>query len=223
MMYLTRSDWAARPPKRPLHTIKPTELLFVHHAAGYRNGGPSAIRAIQRLHQDEKGWNDIAYNWLVDDTGAIFEGRGWFKAGGATKGWNTWSISICYVGNAELYRPTEAALSGIAAVGAEAERLMGPQQWRPHNSVSATLCPGAHLLKWLGDGRPVEGDEMAMAWQDEVAFDLGIISKYETTGPNKRTPTYDERSYWLGRYTNGDDPAWLLAACAEGLSKEEPK
>lgn len=223
MIYQTRSDWRAHQPRRAFHTIRPTKILFLHHAAGYQWGGALAVREIQALHQDDRGWKDIAYNWLVDAAGTIFEGRGWFKAGGATKGWNTWSHSICYIGNAEQVHPTQAALSSIAAVGAEAERLMGPQSWRPHNSAASTLCPGKHLIAWLNDGRPTQEDEMAAEWQEKVAFVLGVEQAYRHTGPNTREPTPAEVNYWGERYDNGDDPTWLLAALRDGLSKEAPR
>lgn len=222
MEYVTRAEWRARPPKRRFHTIKPTELLFLHHAAGYEWGGPSAVRDIQALHQDDRGWNDIAYNWLVDRDGTIYEGRGWFKAGGATKGWNTVSHSICYIGNAERHAPTPAALASIAVVGAEAFRLMGSQEWRPHQAVSSTLCPGKYLLGWLLEGGPLKEEAAVPAsWQDREAFVLGIRNAYELTGPNRRTPTSEDMEYWLMRYDNDDDPGWLLAACKAGLRSEQ--
>ena len=222
MEYEDRGEWQARPPKRKPHNIKATGIIFNHHTVGQQAGGARSVREIQAFHMDVKGWNDVAYNWLYDDDGAIFEGRGWFVAGGATKGWNTMSHSFAYMGNTMTHVPSNAAKQAQRRLTDEAVRLMGPQQQRAHNEVRATLCPGTNLLAWLAAGRPVDREIMATAWQDEPAFDLAIQMAYELTGPNRRTPTGEDRAYWLMRFTAGDDPAWLIAACKDGLSKENP-
>jgi len=223
MEYVTRTEWKARKPKRRPHHIGATKTIFDHHAAGYISGEAAAVRDIQRNHQQDRGWNDIAYNWLYSDTGTIYEGRGWNVAGGATKGWNTWSISVCYIGNAQTRKPTADAFTACETIHREAERLMGTQTIRPHQAVSQTLCPGQYIIHWLNNGRPIEEQEMAVTWQDEPAFDMAIVTAYETTGPNLRTPTMDERQYWLARFQSGDDPTWLIAACKNGLKSEDAK
>ena len=223
MEHTDRTEWQAKSSKRKFFTIRPTSIIFNHHTVGQQRGGMTAVREIQSFHQNEKGWNDIAYNWLYDDWGEIFEGRGWMKAGGATKGWNTLSHSFAYLGNTELREPTEAAKQAHHRLTNEAVRLMGPQQQRKHRDVSATACPGKNLVAWLDAGRPIEDEIMEVAWQDEPAFDAAIITAYETTAPNRRTPSGEERAYWLFRFQAGDDPTWLVAACKDGLRSEVPK
>jgi len=226
MKFQSRADWGAALPTRT-HNIKPNRLLFLHHTVGSKAVGGRIVRNIQRDHQIDRNWSDIAYNWLVDEAGTIYQGRGWFVAGGATKGWNTWSHSIAYMGNSMTTRPSDAALKSINVVIAEATRLQGTQTVRSHNDVVATLCAGTHLDAWLEAGRPTttttkETSDMA-AWQDEPAFDLAIQAAYETAGPNRRTPSGEERAYWLQRFNDADDPAWLIAACKNGLRSEPPR
>ena len=226
MKFQSRADWGARPPTRR-HSIKPNQLMFLHHTVGTKQVGGLVVRNIQRDHQNRQGWTDIAYNWLVDEAGTIYQGRGWFVAGGATKGWNTWSHSIAYMGNSMTTIPSNAALKAIKVVIAEATRLQGPQTVRPHNAAVNTLCPGTHLEAWLRAGRPTTTTPKEIAnmasWQDEPAFDLAIQAAYETTGPNRRTPSGEERDYWLRRFNDADDPAWLIAACKNGLRSEPAK
>ena len=62
--------------------------VYVHHSAGPQQ---QTVRTIQNFHMDSRGWSDIAYNWLVNDQGDIFEGRGWGIVGGATKNENSTS------------------------------------------------------------------------------------------------------------------------------------
>ena len=152
MQYITRAQWGARPP-RYRNTMTSEEGIFVHHSAGPKSQTP---RQIQNYHMDSRGWSDVAYSWLVDDNGTIYEGRGWGIAGGHTRGWNFRSHAVCYIGNTELYRPSEAALRGIKTVIDEhAKRYHGFVS--PHRRVSSTACPGRELVNWLNAGMPLTG------------------------------------------------------------------
>ena len=55
----------------------PVQKLVVHHTAG-RNADPdpaATIRSIYYYHAITQGWGDIGYNFLVDESGRIYEGR----------------------------------------------------------------------------------------------------------------------------------------------------
>lgn len=221
MQYQTRSQWGARPPKSR-RSISDTNKIYVHHSVTAGTGGAQEVRQIQTFHMDGRGWADIAYNWLVDDDGVIYEGRGWNVAGGATKGENTTSIAVCYLGNADDQDPTDAAKAGINTVIAQATADMGKQDVRGHRNApgASTVCPGRHLMQWLVNGRPDGTDEEDMDWRDETAFIMMVEQKYKYTGPNHRDPTPHDVQYWLGRYRAGDDPDWLMRAIVAGLESE---
>lgn len=53
------------------------EKIVIHHTAGDTGGSnPAAtIRAIYYWHSEILGWGDIGYNYLIDQTGKIYEGR----------------------------------------------------------------------------------------------------------------------------------------------------
>jgi len=55
----------------------PVQKLVVHHTAG-RNNDPdpaSTVRAIYHYQAVVRGWDDIGYNFLIDEAGRIYEGR----------------------------------------------------------------------------------------------------------------------------------------------------
>lgn len=55
----------------------PIQKLTVHHTAG-KNDDPdpaSTVRAIYYYNAVTKGWGDIGYNFLIDESGQIYEGR----------------------------------------------------------------------------------------------------------------------------------------------------
>lgn len=81
-----RSAWAIdRPPKGPL-PAEDVRFLLVHHSASQAGHTPEQAPAILRSFYDdhtsaENGWSDIAYNFLIDSGGGIWEGRSGSIAG----------------------------------------------------------------------------------------------------------------------------------------------
>ncbi len=88
---LSRSDWGADESLRfdgagnelwpP--AFAPVQKLIVHHTAG-ANADPNpaaTIRSIYYYHAVTQGWNDIGYNFLIDEAGRIYKGRHSHTAG----------------------------------------------------------------------------------------------------------------------------------------------
>ena len=111
---ISRSGWEARPPKKPFTKLKRWRVkgIVLHHS-GVKNGpsGVTAVKQYERFHMDSRGWNAIAYNWLVDEKGVVYEGRGPGIQSGATKGWNSRTEAICYTGWGAAKVPNEALVS----------------------------------------------------------------------------------------------------------------
>ena len=58
-------------------TFFPIQKLIVHHTAT-QNGDPdpaATMRSIYYYHAITQGWGDIGYNFLIDESGRIYEGR----------------------------------------------------------------------------------------------------------------------------------------------------
>lgn len=179
--YVTRAEWGALPSTEPLVPFRlPASRLYVHHT-GSEQHGPAGMREIQRYHQNTKGWKDVAYGYLVDDDGTIYEGRSHRFIGGATEGENSTSHAICLMGNFDNRPPTLEAFRALVdltrhgiANGWWASNIFGHR-----DSVGAqTACPGRHLYSRLGQLRteianpptPQEDDDMAMSAEDREWF-----------------------------------------------------
>ena len=149
MRVRSRAEWGARPPKSR-RAMSPAVVthLFLHHAAATYPSGDEAMRRIQRFHQDSRGWADYAYNYGVWDDGTIWEGRGWGAQGGHTRGWNSKSVAVCYMGDGSKPVP-QAALGAILWLAGEADRHFGRELVRQgHRDVGSTSCPGDWLYGW---------------------------------------------------------------------------
>jgi N-acetylmuramoyl-L-alanine amidase len=99
-MYVHRPEWgAAAPTRRPTPIPTPTPNLWLHHSAG-AGTNKAAVKAVQRLHMQTRGWSDIAYSFLIGDD--IYEGRGvgWDHLTSDPKR----SHAICMLGNYDTGR-----------------------------------------------------------------------------------------------------------------------
>ncbi len=175
-----RAAWAIdRPPKGPL-PAEDVRFLLVHHSASQSGHTPEQAPAILRSFYDyhtsaEKGWNDIAYNFLIDSGGGIWEGRSGSIAGAvagdATGGNQGFSQLVCLIGDFSSSEPSGAVLGslidllawladkhGVAtAPGSQVSfTSKGSNLWPAgasvttatitgHRAMSATSCPGSNL------------------------------------------------------------------------------
>lgn len=94
---------------RRLPRVHRTEVAIVHHAGNnlYASGqgARDLIFAICTYHVSTRGWWDIAYNFIVDRYGTIYEGRRgsieYQIQGGHTAGFNSYSFGVAVLGNFE--------------------------------------------------------------------------------------------------------------------------
>jgi N-acetylmuramoyl-L-alanine amidase len=124
---IARRAWAAgvaRPRVAPEYGA--VEMAFVHHTEnpnGYTSGEvPAMLRAIYAFHRYTNGWNDIGYNFVIDQFGRIFEAR----AGGIDEpvvgahagGYNLVSTGVAVLGSfseVPVSTPARAALERLLA------------------------------------------------------------------------------------------------------------
>jgi hypothetical protein len=147
---ITRDIWGAKPNKKSFSKLGEVKGLVVHWSAYPTAVGNMAemdqVKKIQALHQNDRGWNDVAYNFLVGDTGQIYEGRGFGNRSAAQGGNNREEINynnkhyvaVCWLGGRNATdKPSDKA---IAAVRWLYEQVGG--ELRPHSSFKQTQCPG---------------------------------------------------------------------------------
>jgi len=175
-----RQDWGADlPPTGPLDAEQPGDVRFllVHHSASANDYQPSAvpaqIRGFYHFHTGpSKGWHDVAYNFLVDRFGGVWEGRQGSVSkpvkGDATGGSQGYALLCCFIGNHETAPPSPEAQQAMVALlawladsyaidtapGATTSfTSRGSNRWPPgapvttstiagHRDMSHTACPG---------------------------------------------------------------------------------
>ena len=165
MDIISRKSWGAR-ASRSRSTVSWSQRreFIVHYSEGPTT---QSVRSIQDFHMDGRGWADIGYNFLVDVSGRIYEGRGWLVQGSHAPGHNTSGIGVCMIGRDGDATP--AAKRSIRWLYDEAVRLAGRNLAKlGHRDVYATSCPGNELYAWVRAGMPADIEEDDMQLSDAV-------------------------------------------------------
>lgn len=178
---VSRSEWGARPInlKAPeefglfdsqtnpegilyypsdLQTVLNT--IVIHHSA-FAFAGPVEI---QGLHMERRGYADVAYHFVIDSDGTIYEGREIGIRGAHVQGFNTGSIGIVLLGNFNETKPTQSQLDSLGELADYLRdtygiRYLAGHKDYPNQSPDGTECPGDSLYPLLS----------------ELARDLGMI------------------------------------------------
>ncbi len=219
-----RADWAEN-GRLPTGEMAPedVQLLVVHHTLIPGNGYtqdqvPKLMRDIFDYHAGpEKGWPDIAYNFMVDQFGGVWEAR--FGSldgpvrGSATGGNQGFAQLCCFLGDLSGQPPTEAAASSMASLLAlladrynintspgATENLVsrgssryveGAQMVLPtlagHRDVSLTACPGDAGYSFLQQTLPVLVNERRA--QTTAATTTTTVATTTTGAPSTAAPT----------------------------------
>jgi N-acetylmuramoyl-L-alanine amidase len=74
---------------------------IVVHCSATREGQDVSTDTIRGWHVNQNGWSDIGYHYVVELDGKLVVGRDIANVGAHTKGHNSDSIGICYVGGVE--------------------------------------------------------------------------------------------------------------------------
>lgn len=166
---VSRAEWGARAPRSRQTTTTwaaRTEFI-VHYSAGPPTQSP---RQIQDFHMDAQGWVDVGYNFLVDQAGTVYEGRGWLIVGSHAPGHNTSGIGVCFIGRDG--DDTPAARAAIRWLYDEACRRAGRKlKILGHRDVYATSCPGDRLHAWVKAGMPVDGAVQSVTGSSKTGGD----------------------------------------------------
>ncbi len=121
-----RQAWGADlPPAGPLAPEPDVRFLLVHHTVNTNDYAPDDVvgllRAMYRFHTGaEKAWPDIAYNFVVDRFGRIWEARAGSAdgpvAGDATGGSQGFDQKCAFLGDHRTEAPTAEAVDAMTSL-----------------------------------------------------------------------------------------------------------
>lgn len=185
---VSRAEWNALPPKRPLQPYGPDGLGITCHWEGpalgdYGAGGPAIqlLRSIQSAHQNHptENYADIAYNYVIDRYGVVYEARGFNRTGAngdATS--NSADYAVCFMlGQGDSF--PDVCRSSFAELRAWLIGHGCTSTVHVHSDWVATACPGPDVtaLARQLDGTPLGTGVLNVEVLDMVEADFQRINQ----------------------------------------------
>jgi hypothetical protein len=195
---ISRAAWGAneglrtaRCPGGPDYMAS-VRFAVVHHTVNSNNYGPSQgpqlMRGIYGYHTQSLGYCDIAYNFLVDLYGNLYEGRyggaGNAVMGAHALGFNTSSTGVALIGDFRTAVPPAAMLAtlervlawklGVHGINPNVNvqyTTTGNEKWAANTTVTVPTityhgftgfseCPGAQVINRMGQIRSAVSQQM---------------------------------------------------------------
>lgn len=127
-------------PFEELHTI---EKLVIHHTSRTSMN----IYEAHKFHQNERGWSGVGYNYFIEKSGAILEGRG-LHVGAHVYGYNRNTLGICVTGDFDYEYPNAKQIDSLTDIcmylldkfSLPISAIVGHRDLN-----SQTTCPGKHF------------------------------------------------------------------------------
>ncbi|MET9776118.1 peptidoglycan-binding protein [Streptomyces sp. NPDC006367] len=225
MKIISRAAWGAKPWHGTPGTVEPTRRteFFVHYDGGHHvtRTGYAIMRAIEAQHLGQ-GWAGVGYNFVIDQAGTIYEGRGWDLQGAHCPQHNISGLGVQFAIGGDQ-EPSAAALASCRALYEEACRRAGRDLVpKGHKDGFATLCPGTILYAWVQAGMPAGNYKPAP--DPGGALPSGVdVARYKVTinGLEYGYGAYGDHVTRVGRelakrgfgrhYTSGPGPRWTDA------------
>lgn len=171
---ITRAEWGANPKKRGDRSTVPEPWGEV---VGHTEAGPvrypaslahetAVVKGIERFHTNPepagRGWQAIAYSFLIAPSGRIFEGRGWGYKGAHTEGRNSNAVAFCFLGHGDKQPLTAEAIAAAQWLIGEGIRLghLTPNPrigTHAEYSQKGKTCPGVLVVPQLAALRGIAG------------------------------------------------------------------
>ncbi|XP_055603466.1 peptidoglycan-recognition protein 2-like [Uranotaenia lowii] len=147
-----RAQWGASKSTNVTYQIRPVVYVVIHHTAtAICSEMPvckATVKSIQDQHQKMNGWSDIGYNFLIGNGGVVYEGIGWHRVGAHTRGYNSKSLGIAFIGEFTHDLPSARALRAVNKLlecGVSLGELHPDYMLYGARQISATASPGTAL------------------------------------------------------------------------------
>jgi hypothetical protein len=221
-----RSAWGAAAPKSRTPWNPDALLGATVHYFGIPDAVPdpdmvaAQLRGVQRGHMApgglgaKDGGADIAYNFIVDPWGRIWEGRGWFTQTGANGTTFANRNYIAYVYAAGVGDPfTVAARAAMAWLVKEGWRRGIGREVKPHAFWTGSACPGRVVKEWIAAKGWTTAPAPANGKEDEMYPWLMDWIEWRLFGRLRGEPRPD------GVPTRIPEDAWVAATAVAAMVK----
>lgn len=165
VLVMHRSIWTQdKPDLSRIRLMNGINRLTVHHS-GFDKPWTTAswkptkeeIQFIRDFHTgtgpSDRNWADIAYHFLVDRAGRVWQGRPLVYQGAHVKNHNEHNIGVVMLGNFDMQQLNTAQSKSLVAFIAFLRKLYGisGKEVFTHGELAdnKTDCPGSHLQQFM--------------------------------------------------------------------------
>ena len=161
VIVIPRRDWTThRPNFSDIRLMNGISRLTVHHTGWNLNTDawkPTAVdlENIRSFHAGTKTtdrqWADIAYHFVIDRAGRVWQARPLVYQGAHAKDHNEHNLGICLLGNFDVQSPAAAQLWSLSTFIPFLRNLysIAPDQIFTHRELRETACPGKILQSYM--------------------------------------------------------------------------
>ena len=138
--------------------MRDIEKIIIHCSATIEGKNVSAS-TIRRWHVKDRGWSDIGYHYVIAIDGEIVAGRPVHRQGAHTKGENSKSIGICYIGGLSVNKRakdtrTDAQKNSLVKLIKILKNKYPGVSIHGHNEFSKKACPCFDVQKHYAELQP---------------------------------------------------------------------
>jgi hypothetical protein len=156
LQMVSRREWGSMPMRSNYDMMDRIDKITVHHTGEIPGmigrPDPELMQAMQRFHQETKGWADIGYHYLVGVDGRVYEGRPPSAQGAHVGGArNRHNLGISVIGDFQQHRPAAQQVATLQQLllTMQGRYAVPSTQVFGHRELGPTVCPGDHLFAWL--------------------------------------------------------------------------
>lgn len=156
----SRASWGARFRDGDINLSDLAREVIIHHTTTVPLGADATVeqeraqmRSLERIGQDRFGAG-ISYNVIIFPSGRAYQGVSFNRRGTHTGGRNSNSRGIAFDGDfGAAAQPTQAAINTAREIVSHGRGRWWSQDApvRGHRDVSATTCPGRHVVSRLAE------------------------------------------------------------------------
>jgi N-acetylmuramoyl-L-alanine amidase len=119
---------------------------IILHCTATEEGAHYDVATIRKWHVEGRGWRDIGYHYLIYLDGSIHAGRPIMEIGAHTKGQNSCSVGIAYVGGVDKkHEPKDTMTSeqemAFLLLVRSLRTVFGNMTLHGHNEFANKACP----------------------------------------------------------------------------------
>ena len=192
LVVLEKAAWGAKQPGSGFVSHSVSRITVHHTALVLANNAhtPAHIRQHQTYHQS-LGWPDLAYHFMIDRAGNLYEGRPFEYRGDTGTSYDPSGHFLpCLEGDYNSETPTVVQLEALAQLCAWAASRWGvdPSEIGGHRDYASTSCPGAELYQEISGGAlAARVDEILLSGAPSLSYLRGdeavaVVAAVESGG-----------------------------------------